>query len=51
MSSTAVNNDTSVPMPSTNAKPFTPAVARMKRMNATMNVTTFASMIAERPFL
>ena len=28
-----------------NAKPLTPAVARMNRMNATRNVTTFASMI------
>ena len=40
-----------VPMPSVNAKPLTPAVARMKRMNAVITVTTFASMIAERPFL
>ena len=32
-----------------NAKPFTPAVARMKRMNATRNVTMFASTIAVRP--
>jgi hypothetical protein len=31
------------------AKPLTPAVARMKRMNATSSVTTFASMIAVRP--
>ena len=51
VSSTAVKSETSVPMPSVNAKPLTPAVARMKRMNATMNVTTFASMIAARPFL
>ena len=51
VASTAVNSETSVPMPSVNAKPFTPAVARMNRMNAVMNVTTFASMIAARPFL
>ena len=48
---TAVNSEVSVPMPRVNAKPLTPAVARMKRMNATMNVTTFASMIAAMPFL
>ena len=46
-----MNSDDSVPMPSMKAKPLTPAVARMKRMNAVMNVTTFASMIAARPFL
>ena len=51
MASTAVNSDTSVPTPSMNAKPFTPAVARMNRMNATRSVTTFASMIAAEPFL
>ena len=34
VSRTAVRSETSVPMPSTNAKPFTPAVARTKRMNA-----------------
>ena len=48
---TAVNSETSVPMPSMKAKPFTPAVASMKRMNAVITVTTFASMIAVRPFL
>ena len=46
---TAVRNETSVPTPSVKAKPFTPAVASMKRMNATMNVTTLASIIAESP--
>ena len=46
-----MNSETSVPMPRTNAKPFTPAVARMNRMNAVMNVTTFASMIAAMPRL
>ena len=35
-----------VPTPSVNAKPLTPAVASTNRMNATMIVTTFASMIA-----
>ena len=51
VASTAVRNDTIVPMPSTKAKPFTPAVARMNRMNAVISVTTLASMIAVRPFL
>ena len=51
VASTAVNSETSVPMPSTKAKPFTPAVARMKRMKATRSVTTFASTIVEKPFL
>ena len=51
VASTAVNSDTSVPMPSTKAKPFTPAVARMKRMKATRSVTMFASTIVEKPFL
>jgi hypothetical protein len=46
-----VNSDTIVPMPSVKAKPFTPAVARMKRMNAVMIVTTLASRIAAKPFL
>ena len=49
VASTAVNSETIVPRPSMNAKPLTPAVARMKRMNATMSVTTFASMIAAMP--
>ena len=44
-------NDTSVPTPSVKANPLMPAVASMKRMNATMKVTTLASMIAERPRL
>ena len=47
--STAVRNETRVPMPSVSANPRTPAVASTKRMNATMMVTTFASMIAVRP--
>lgn len=46
---TAVNSDTSVPTPSVKAKPLTPAVASMKRMKATITVTTLASMIAVRP--
>ena len=45
VASTAVNSDTSVPIPSVNAKPLTPAVASVNRMNATPTVTTFASMI------
>ena len=49
VASTAVNSDTITPRPSMNAKPLTPAVARMNRMNATRNVTMFASAIAVRP--
>ena len=51
VASTAVNSDTIVPMPSTNAKPLTPAVARMNRMNATSSVTMLASRIVAKPFL
>ena len=51
VASTAVNSDTSVPMPSMNANPLTSAVASANRMNAVMNVTTFASMIAANPCL
>ena len=45
VASTAVKSDTSVPTPRVNAKPLTPAVARVKRMKATPMVTTLASMI------
>jgi hypothetical protein len=38
-------------MPSTNAKPRTPPVATMNRMNATSSVTMFASTIVAKPFL
>ena len=48
---TAVNSETIVPTPSVNAKPFTPAVARTKRMNAVSRVTTLASMIVAIPRL
>ncbi len=51
VASTAVNSDTSVPIPSVNAKPFTPAVASVNRMNATPIVTTFASMIVRSAFV
>ena len=51
VASTAVKSDTIVPTPRTKAKPLTPAVARMKRMNATSSVTTFASTIVAKPFL
>ena len=51
VASTAVNSETSVPTPSTNAKPLTPAVARMNRMNATSSVTMLASTIVAKPFL
>jgi hypothetical protein len=45
VASTAVKSDTSVPTPSVNANPRTPAVASVNRMKATPIVTTFASMI------
>ena len=48
VASTAVKSDTSVPTPRVSAKPFTPPVAIMKRMNATPIVTTFASAIVRR---
>ena len=51
VASTAVNSDTSVPTPSVNANPRTPAVASVNRMNATPIVTTFASMIARSAFV
>ncbi len=51
VASTAVNSETSVPMPSVKAKPLTSAVASANRMNAVMNVTTLASMIAAKPRL
>ena len=51
VASTAVNSDRMTPTPRVSAKPLTPAVARMNRMNATRTVTMFASMIAVRPFL
>ena len=50
VASTAVNSDTIVPTPSVNAKPLTPAVASVNRMNATPIVTTFASMIVLSAF-
>ena len=45
VASTAVNSETIVPMPSVNAKPFTPAVESVNSMNATPIVTTLASTI------
>ncbi len=48
---TAVSSETSVPIPSVNAKPLTPAVASPKRMNAVSSVITFASMIVPIPRL
>jgi hypothetical protein len=50
VASTAVNSDTSVPIPSVKAKPLTPAVASVNRMKATPTVTTFASMIVLSAF-
>ena len=51
VASTAVNSDTSVPMPSMNANPLTSAVASANRMKAVMNVTTLASTMAAKPRL
>ena len=51
VASTAVNSDTSVPTPSVKAKPLTPAVASVNRMNATPIVTTLASMIVRSAFV
>ena len=51
VASTAVNSETMVPTPSVNAKPLIPAVASVKRMNATPIVTTFASMIVLSAFV
>ena len=51
VASTAVNRDTIVPTPRVKAKPLTPAVASVNRMNATPIVTTFASMIVLSAFV
>jgi plastocyanin len=49
VTTTAVKSETIVPRPRAAAKPRTPAVARTKRMNAVMIVTTLASRIVEKP--
>ena len=49
VNSTAVNSETIVPIPSVKANPFTPAVARTKRMNAVNRVITLASTIVAIP--
>ena len=46
---TAVNSETITPTPRVKANPFTPAVARTKRMKAVIRVITFASMIVAIP--
>ncbi len=46
---TAVKSETIVPIPSVNAKPLTPALARTNRMNAVSRVMTFASTIVAMP--
>ena len=51
VAATAVNSETSTPMPSVSAKPCTSDWERMKRMNAAMKVTTLASTIAPKPRL
>ena len=49
VAATAVISDTTVPISSISAKPFTPAVATAKRISAVIAVTTFASMIVRKP--
>ncbi len=50
VAATAVTSETTVPMSSISAKPFTSAVANPNRTSAVMHVTTFASMIVWKPF-
>ena len=49
VAATAVNIESSVPISSMRAKPFTPALATAKRTNAVIIVTTFASTIVPKP--
>ncbi len=49
VAATAVNSETRTPMPSVSANPCTSDCESTNRMNAAMNVTTLASMIAPRP--
>ena len=49
VAATAVNIESNVPMSSRRAKPFTPALATAKMMNAVIIVTTFASTIVPKP--
>ena len=49
VAATAVNIESNVPMSSMRAKPFTPALATAKMMNAVIIVTTFASTIVPKP--
>ena len=50
VAATAVNSETTVPIRSISAKPFTSAVATANRISAVMHVTTFASTIVRKPF-
>ncbi len=50
VAATAVISDTTVPISSISAKPFTPAVATANRIIAVIAVTTFASTIVWKPF-
>ncbi len=50
VAATAVSSESTVPIRSMSAKPFTPAVATAKRTSAVMHVTAFASRIVCRPF-
>ena len=49
VAATAVSSEISVPIRSIRAKPFTPAVATRNSTVAVITVTTFASMIVEKP--
>ena len=50
VAATAVISETTVPISSISAKPFTSAVATANRTSAVMHVTTFASTIVRKPF-
>ena len=50
VANTAVTSESTVPMSSIKANPLTPAVATVKRMNAVIHVTAFASRIVCKPF-
>ena len=50
VAATAVTSETTVPISSISAKPFTAAVATANRISAVIAVTAFASRIVWKPF-
>ena len=50
VAATAVTSESTVPISSISAKPFTPAVATANSTSAVIAVTTFASTIVRKPF-